>query len=241
MLTFIEMEFLKLKRSNIFLLSLMGAILPPFLMFIATFAFDETQSFEMLFSSVNMYMSALFAVLLFAIMISYLFGREYNEHTLKTMLTIPISRGKFLMAKYMMFFAWMLILTVVTSVSTVIFGFVAGLEGFTMKLFIDGFAQLLFGNVLLFLTFSPFVFLSLLITNMVPAMVGGAALALVNLLIYGQNWAPFVPWVCPYLIASGEIAEYSGSITVSYAVILATFVIGLIVSYIYFTKTDIAL
>ena len=116
----------------------MGAILPPFLMFIATFAFDETQSFEMLFSSVNMYMSALFAVLLFAIMISYLFGREYNEHTLKTMLTIPISRGKFLMAKYMMFFAWMLILTVVTSVSTVIFGFVAGLEGFTMKLFIEG-------------------------------------------------------------------------------------------------------
>ena len=140
-----------------------------------------------------------------------------------------------------MFFAWILILTVVTSVSTVIFGFVAGLEGFTMKLFIGGFAQLLFGNVLLFLTFSPFVFISLLITNMVPAMVGGAALTLVNLLIYGQSWAPFVPWVCPYLIASGEIAEYSGSITVSYAVILATFVIGLIVSYIYFTKTDIAL
>ena len=102
MLTFIEMEFLKLKRSNIFLLSIMGAILPPLLMFIATFAFDETQTFEMLFSSVNMYMSALFAILLFAIMISYLFGREYNEHTLKTMLTIPVSRGKFLMSKYVL-------------------------------------------------------------------------------------------------------------------------------------------
>ena len=109
MLTFIEMEFLKLKRSNIFLLSIMGAILPPLLMFIATFAFDETQTFEMLFSSVNMYMSALFAILLFAIMISYLFGREYNEHTLKTMLTIPVSRGKFLMSKYVMFLAWILI------------------------------------------------------------------------------------------------------------------------------------
>ena len=241
MLTFIEMEFLKLKRSNIFLLSIMGAILPPLLMFIATFAFDETQTFEMLFSSVNMYMSALFAILLFAIMISYLFGREYNEHTLKTMLTIPVSRGKFLMSKYIMFLAWILILTVVTSMSTMVFGFVAGLEGFSIKIVVDSFLQLLFANVLLFLTFSPFVFVSLLITNMVPAMVGGAGLTLVNMLIYGQTWAPYVPWVCPYLIASGEIAEYSASVTVSYGIILATFVIGLVISYIYFTRTDVSL
>lgn len=241
MLTFIQMEFLKLKRSKILLLSLMGALLPPLLMFIAVTSFDEGQSFEALFSNVNMYMSAMFAVLIFAIIISYLFGREYNEHTLKTMLTIPISRGKFLASKYVMFLVWIVILTVTTSLSTLAFGFVAGLEGFTLKLFVDSFAQLLFANVLLFLTFSPFVFLSLFITNMVPAMVGGAGLSLVNLMVYGQNWAPFVPWVCPYLIASGEIAEYGISVTVSYAVILATFVIGFAISYFYFVKKDVSL
>ena len=46
MFTFIEMEFLKLKRSKIFLLSLMGAILPPFLMFIAVTSFGEGQTFD---------------------------------------------------------------------------------------------------------------------------------------------------------------------------------------------------
>ena len=219
----------------------MGAVLPPLLMFIAVFAFDEGSTFDMLFTNVNMYMSALFAIMLFSIMISYLFGREYNEHTLKTMLTIPISRGKFLASKYVMFLVWILILTVVTSLSALVFGFIAGLEGFTLKLFMDSFAQLLFANVLLFLTFSPFVFLSLFITNMVPAMVGGAGLTLVNMLIYGQTWAPYVPWVCPYLIASGEIAEYATSPTVSYGVILVTFLIGLAISYIYFTKTDLAI
>ncbi len=219
----------------------MGAVLPPLLMFIAVFAFDEGSTFDMLFTNVNMYMSALFAIMLFSIMISYLFGREYNEHTLKTMLTIPISRGKFLASKYVMFLVWILILTVVTSLSALVFGFIAGLEGVTLKLFMDSFAQLLFANVLLFLTFSPFVFLSLFITNMVPAMVGGAGLTLVNMLIYGQTWAPYVPWVCPYLIASGEIAEYATSPTVSYGVILVTFLIGLAISYIYFTKTDVAI
>ena len=241
MLTFIEMEFLKLKRSKIFLLSLLGAILPPLLMFIAVTSFDEGQTFEALFTNVNMYMSAMFAVLIFTIIISYLFGREYNEHTLKTMLTIPVSRAKFLVSKYIMFLVWIVILTIVTSISTLIFGFAAGLDGFSIKLYADSFAQLLYANVLLFLTFSPFVFISLFITNMVPAMVGGAGLTLVNLLVYGQNWAPFVPWVCPYLIASGEIAEYTTSITVSYGIILATFVIGLVISYIYFTKTDVSL
>ena len=222
-------------------MSLIGAVIPPLLMYIAVVAFDEGHTFELLFTNVNMYMSALFAVMLFSIMISYLFGREYNEHTLKTMLTIPISRGKFLASKYVMFLVWILILTAVTSLSTLVFGFAAGLEGFSIKLFFASFGQLLFANVLLFLTFSPFVFISLFITNMVPAMVGGAGLTLVNMLIYGQTWAPYVPWVCPYLIASGEIAEYSTSITVSYGVILLTFIIGLVISYIYFTKTDVAL
>ena len=241
MLTFIEMEFLKLKRSKIFLLSLLGAILPPLLMFIAVTSFDEGQTFEALFTNVNMYMSAMFAVLIFTIIISYLFGREYNEHTLKTMLTIPVSRTKFLISKYVMFLVGIVILTIVTSISTLAFGFAAGLEGFSINLAANSFAQLLYANVLLFLTFSPFVFVSLFITNMVPAMVGGAGLALVNLMVYGQNWAPFVPWTCPYLIASGEIAEYSASIAVSYGIILATFLIGIAVSYIYFTKTDVAL
>ena len=241
MLTFIEIEFLKLKRSRIFLLSILMAALPALLMYIATFAFDEVQAFEALFSNVNMYMSVLFAVLLFSIIMAYLFGREYNEHTLKTMLTVPISRGRFLMSKYAMFLIWILILTAVTTVSTALFGFAAGLTGFTLKLFIDSFAHLLFANLLLFLTFSPFVFISLFVTNMVPAMVGGASLTLVNMLVYGQTWAPYVPWVCPYLISSGEIAEYSVGILTPYALIFATFLIGMAVSYFYFTKKDVPL
>lgn len=241
MLNFIQMEFLKLKRSKIFLSTLLMAALPAILMFLASFAFDEAQSFDALFTSVNMYMSVLFAVLLFAIIISYLFGREYNEHTLKTILTVPISRGRFLISKYVMFLIWILILTLVTSLSTAIFGFIAGLDGFTLKLFIDSFAQLLLANVLLFLTFSPFVFISLFVTNMVPAMVGGASLTLVNMLVYGQKWAPFVPWTSPYLIASGEMANHSVNIMIPYGVILATFLIGIAISYIYFTKKDVPL
>lgn len=102
-----------------------------------------------------------------------------------------------------MFLVWIVILTVVTSISTLIFAFAAGLEGLSVNLFAGIFAKLQYANFLLFLKFSPFVFISVLIINMFSVMMGGAGLSLVNLMGYGQNWAPFVPWICPYLIASG--------------------------------------
>ena len=142
-----------------------------------------------------------------------------------------------------MFLVWIVIQTVVTSISTLIFAFAAGLEGLSVNLFAGIFAQLPYANFLLFLKFSPFVFISVLIINMFSVMMGGAGLSLVNLMGYGQNWAPFVPWISPYLIASGGggITEYATRISVSYSIILVTFVIGLTISYIYFTRTDVSL
>ena len=89
MYNFIEIEFIKLKRSKIFILTLLGAIFPSFLLFLsAKFGeFTETITLETFLSQVNMYTSLIFVILLFTIIMSYLFGREYNEHTLKTILT----------------------------------------------------------------------------------------------------------------------------------------------------------
>ena len=113
-----------------------------------------------------------------------------------------------------MFLVWIVILTVVTSISTLIFAFAAGLEGLSVNLFAGIFAQLPYANFLLFLKFSPFVFISVLIINMFSVMRGGAGLSLVNLMGYGQNWAPFVPWIRPYLIASGGgITDYATRIS----------------------------
>jgi hypothetical protein len=96
-------------------------------------------------------------------------------------------------------------------------------------------------NILLFLSFSPFVFLSLLVPNMVAAMVTGAAFSIGNLMISSTKYAPYFPWSSSYLIGANEIANYSCNTATSLAIILATFAIGLTISYIYFTKKDVCL
>ena len=243
MYNFIEIEFLKLKRSKIFLLTLLGAMFPSFLMFLSSKfgEFPETISMESFLSHVNMYMSLIFVVLLLTIIISYLFGREYNEHTLKTILTAPTTRKMFLLSKYSMFFIWVLLITIVTTLSAVMFGFMADTTAFNITIMIDSFKEILISNMLLFLTFTPLVFVALKITNLVPSMIGGAILTFTNMIISSSKYAIYFPYSIPYLIASGEIAEYTTNYTIPYLIIILTFITGLIISYTYFTRNDITI
>ena len=243
MYNFLELEFLKLKRSKIFLLTLVGAAFPSFLIFLSTVfgEFDEMVSFETFMGNVNMYMSLIFVILLFTIIISYLFGREYNEHTLKTVLTAPTSRASFILSKYLMFLVWVVLITLVTSVSAVVFGYLAGATGLTVNVFLAAFGEMLFTNFLLFLTFAPLVFVCLIVTNMVPAMIGGAILTFTNMIVASSKYSVYFPWSCPYMIASGEITQHTNGYIASYSIILFTFIVGLLLSYMYFTRKDIPL
>ena len=241
MYNFIEIEFLKLKRSKIFLLTLLGAAFPSFLLYLsAQFGeFAQTITMKTFLSQVNMYMSLIFVILLFTIIISYLFGREYNEHTLKTMLTAPTSRTMFLLSKYAMFLLWIIIISIVTTLSAVIFAFMAGTTAFSITVVIESFRQLLMTNMLLFLTFMPLIFITLKITNLVPAMIGGAILTFTNMIISSSIYGIYFPYSIPYLIASGEILEYTTNYTPSYIILMATFLLGLLLSYTYFTRSDV--
>lgn len=243
MYNFLEIEFLKLKRSKIFMLTILGAIFPSFLLFLsAKFGeFTETITLETFMGQVNMYTSLIFAVLLFTVIISYLFGREYNEHTLKTILTAPTSRKMFILSKYTMFIVWILMITLVTTLSALAFGYLAETTQITLNTVLRSFSELLFTNILLYLAFTPLIFITLKITNLVPAMIGGAVLTFTNMIIASTKYSIYFPYSIPYIIASGEIMEYTTNYTTSYLILLATFLVGLTVSYTYFTRKDIPL
>lgn len=240
MITFIQTEFLKLKHSKIFLLTILGAITFPFLIYLSLIS-GNTDGFESILQSCNQLTGNMFNILLFAIVVSYIFGREYSEHTLKTMMTIPVSRGKFIIGKYLMFFIWIMILVMITFLSTCFFSYIGGASHITLTGIIDAYKEMFITNTLLFLSFSPFVFLSLIVPNMVAAMVVGAVFSIGNLMIASTKYGPYFPWSSAYLIGSNQISASSCPSTISLSIILITFTIGLIISHIYFTKKDVSL
>ena len=95
MITLIQTEFIKLKHSKIFLLTVLGALSIPALLYIALLT-GEYATFQGLLDYCATYACALFYIIIFTIIIAYLFGREYTEHTLKTVLTAPLSKTKLL-------------------------------------------------------------------------------------------------------------------------------------------------
>lgn len=229
MLNFIKTEFIKLKSSRLFFLSLLTGFIPPLLMYIGvleTLVDDPfyVLKFAMLFRETNLYMTGLFAVFVLCIIISYLIGREYNEHTLKLVLTSPVSKIKYLVGKYIVFIIWALLLFVITFVGTILVGLFVGGVGLTFDLALQYLGQLLIGGFLLCLVMTPFIFLSMIMKNIVPSMIVGGMLVLANLLSYSCSWGPYSPWMACYIISSNTMADYSVGILTPLLVIAITFI-----------------
>lgn len=246
MFTFIRMEFLKIKRSKLFFISLLSGFALPILMLIgAYYVHIINPNRVLLFSSylinLNMYMNAVLAVFLFSIVVSYLFGREYNEHTLKSILTRPISRKKYLCGKFLMFLVWILLILSVSFFTAVICSIFGGVHGISLSLLVEYYLRMLLGGFLLFLSMSPFVLIGIVMKNSIPGIICAVVAFMTNMIAYEKPFAPYCPWISPFIISSGEISNYSTGILIPILILIIVFLIGVILSWLYLSKTDIPL
>lgn len=97
MVNLLYTELLKLKRSNMFLISIIRASVAPVLVVVASYIHIKTKQptptilFHQLFTEVNLYTTLVMGFPLYGVVVAYLFTREYTEDTLKHLLAIPVS------------------------------------------------------------------------------------------------------------------------------------------------------
>ena len=102
-------EFLKLKRTKIKIIALLGICSPPILsMFssIRNYIFNPEYRISLftLYDNAFMFLMLLFGPLIFSVIAAYLFSREYTGKTLKTIMVIPISKKRFMSCKFLTLF-----------------------------------------------------------------------------------------------------------------------------------------
>lgn len=237
-------EFLKLKRSKMFFISVLGAMVAPVMVFAGLIKAKITEPNKVItywdmLEQTNLYVLLLFGVIVYGVIAAYLFSREYTENTLKSVLTIPISKGAFLTSKFLMLFAWIMILTTVAWVSTLFLSIVGNAAEFSFDVIIQSLKEYFLGAFLLYFTMSPFVFITLWLKNLVTPIIATATVVLGNVALANEDLAVLFPWTSPYLIASGDIEKYKYSIEIAIAIIFIIFFIGVFTSFIYFKKQDI--
>ncbi|MCW9134451.1 ABC transporter permease [Bacillus paramycoides] len=244
MVNLLYTELLKLKRSNMFLISIIGAGVAPVLVVVASYIHIKTKQptptilFHQLFTEVNLYTTLVMGFPLYGVVVAYLFTREYTEDTLKHLLTIPVSRINFIISKFIILFLWIIMLTLVAWALTLLLGLLGNFSGFSIALLLDSLLKFLICGGLLFLLSSPIVLLALVMKTYVPPIILTIIITITNLMLVNSKHKDLFPWTATLDIANNELQptyppEYS------YLIIAATAILSFIATLFYFKKVDI--
>lgn len=243
LLNLIYTEMLKFKRSQMFLISCIGAATAPFVCFIAFINMKSQKPdvpilFQEVFYQVNLYTVLLIGVPLYGIITAYIYNREYVENTLKNILTIPVSRIKFFLGKFILLFIWIVILTLISWLLTLVFGLIGGFEGLTTDVLLDSLIQFFTGGILLYLLSTPVIFISIILKNYVSTIVLTLVITMINVLIVKSDYVVLYPWTAIHTIITNDFVPKYLPIY-SYISVLLISIIGLIASILYFKNEDI--
>ncbi len=177
-------------------------------------------------------------ILLFSIVISWIFGREYSDHTIKDLLALPVSRSGIVFAKYIVFAIWCLALTILIFLIGLVIGAAIGLPQGSFAVIIQGGGTVFITALLTILVIIPIGFFASAGHGYL-APVGAAILLLVMAQVVATaGWGDFFPWSIPALFAGmGEAAGSSASLT-GFLIVLITGIVGMAATFIWWEWAD---
>jgi ABC-2 type transport system permease protein len=172
--------------------------------------------------------------ILFILVISWIFGREFADGTLKDMLAVPVHRSSILLAKFIVTAAWSAGLTVVIYITGLVMGVVIKLPGGSIGVIWHGSVLVAITACLAIVTVLPFaLFASVGRGYLLPVGVAVLTLMMTNLVAIA-GWGEYFPWAVPGLYAQGKSALPPAS----YWIVLATGLAGMLATYFWWKYAD---
>src|SRR5699024_5366716 len=221
-----------------FLISILGAAVAPFVVVVATYVHEPATPFKELFYNVNLYTVLIIGVPLYGVATSYLFNREYTENTLKNILTTPVSRVSFTKSKTLLLFMRNMMLTMIAWFLTLCLGLLTQFDGLDISLLVESLKEFSIGGVLLFILSTPIILVTLVMKNYVPTIIFTVVITLINVMGGSSEDRALCAWA-----AAGDLANHTLTPTYppeySYTAIIVTAITGFIALIVYFKKADI--
>lgn len=172
--------------------------------------------------------------LLFVLVVSWVFGREFADGTLKDMLAVPIPRGGILLAKFTTAAIWSVALSIVIYVAGLIIGAIIKLPGGSISVILEGSTMVLVTTGLIILSVPPFAFLASVGRGyLLPIGVAVLTLMMANLVMIA-GWAEYFPWAVPGLYAQAKDPLPQ----VSYWIVFITALLGVLGTYLWWKFAD---
>jgi ABC-2 type transport system permease protein len=166
--------------------------------------------------------------------VSWMFGREFADGTLKDMLAVPVPRGSILLAKFVIVAAWSAALVVLMFVVSLIMGTLLQLPGDMLSIIQQRITPIAITACLMIAVVVPFaLFASVGRGYLLPVGVAILALIMANLVVVA-GWGEYFPWAVPMLHAQGK----GPLTTLSYGIVFLTGLAGMIGTYLWWKFAD---
>ena len=171
---------------------------------------------------------------LFVLIISWVFGREFSDGTLKDMLAVPVHRSSILLAKYIVVAVWSAALTLIIFIVGLVIGAIINLPGGSPGVIFQNSALVLITAGLVIAVIMPFsLFASMGRGYLLPMGLAVLMLMMANVAAL-IGWGEYFPWTVPGLYAQGQ----SPLTPISYWIVLFTGLAGMIATYFWWKYAD---
>jgi len=162
----------------------------------------------------------------FGFITSWVFGREYTDHTIKDILALPSPRSSFVISKLIVIMVWGIMLTLVFFGAGLLFGVIAGLPGWSGEMIGQILYKLTMVSLLSILLCTPIAFFASC-SNGFLLPVGIVILTMLMANFTGLlGVGPYFPWSIPamFCVPAGTPI---GVTAASYLILLGTSAVGL--------------
>jgi len=172
-------------------------------------------------------------IILFSLIGSWVFGREYVDRTAKDLLSLPTPRSAIVAAKFILVAGWSGVLVVMIYLIALVVGAAVVLPYVPAQVILQGGLTLAVTALLTFAVAPPIIFFASAGRGYLPP-VGVAILAIAFAQVIGIiGWGEYFPWSIPGVYSQG------GELGVaSYVIVVLTCLVGLAATFIWWELAD---
>jgi ABC-2 type transport system permease protein len=172
---------------------------------------------------------------LFVLAVSWVFGREFADGTLKDLLAVPVTRGSILLAKFIVVAAWAAMLTGVILIMGMFTGVLLQLPQGSTSVILQGSWLVIVTSVLVMGVITPFAFFASLGRGyLLPLALAVFFLIMANFVMV-VGWGEYFPWAIPVLYTQASGANLTPA---SYWIVLLTGLAGMFGTYLWWKYAD---
>jgi ABC-2 type transport system permease protein len=182
--------------------------------------------------------TAIGGIMLFGLIGSWVFGREYSDHTIKDLLALPTLRSTVVLAKFVVVMLWSAVLTVIIYLIGLGVGAAVTLPPASEEIFWQGTITMAITACLTIALVTPIAFFASAGRGYLPPM-GVAILALILAqVVAATGWGEYFPWSVPALRTGVAGPQYANLGMISYVIVILTSLAGMIGTFVWWELAD---